>query len=65
MTDSIDGLGFQIQDLKPELQVVAVFRLVQRDAMTPEQRKEITDALSGAKTKLDRSQKRVRDAIEK
>ncbi len=53
--DTIDGLGFTISDLKPELQTVAYYRRLGLH-MTDETREAIDEALKKAKGLSDRNQ---------
>lgn len=60
--DSIDGLGFSIDDLKPERQVVAYYRRLGLH-MTNEQREAINEALSKAKNLSDKNQEALRKLV--
>jgi hypothetical protein len=61
--DSIDGLGFTFTDLKPESQMLALFRLAKRQELNDEQRDAMAAALKSAKNLSDRNQAILRGLI--
>lgn len=59
LRDSIDGLGFTIQDLKPEQQIVALYRRTTR-TLSDAERAILKAALVKAKQTSDANQQLLR-----